>query len=136
MNILLVDDDLDDILLFRQAIKDINKAIDCVEFETGTDLLNYLFIAPYMPRIIFLDYNMPIMDGLKVLEEIRANEKYDDVHIVMYTTYLSNDQKVRAERLAASIMYKPDNYSELVEGIESRIMEVMKPDVGRHHQLN
>lgn len=125
MNIVLVDDDLDDILLFRQAICDINKSLDCIEFESGMDLLNYLFITSNLPKIIFLDYNMPIMDGLKCLEEIRGNPDYAGIHIVMYTTYLSAEQKARAALLGATIMYKPDNYEDLMDGIESRIMEVM-----------
>ena len=71
MNIILVDDDLDDVLLFRQAIKDISKTVNCVELGGGRDLLNYLEVTPYKPRMIFLDYNMPGMNGWEFLEEYK-----------------------------------------------------------------
>ena len=127
MNIVLVDDDLDDVLLFRQAIKDINKAIDCVELGSGADLLNYLAIASYTPRLIFLDYNMPGMNGLECLKALRAIEKYREIPVVVYTTYLSDFQRRQFADYDVAILYKPYSYSELVEAVEAKIMEMAVP---------
>lgn len=124
MNIILVDDDLDDVLLFREAIKDISKSIECVELGSGPDLLNYLAVASCKPNMIFLDYNMPGMNGFECLSEMRKTESYRDIPVVMYTTYLSPGQERNFENLAVSILIKPNTYSDLVEAIESKIIEL------------
>lgn len=127
MNIILVDDDLDDVLLFRQAIKDINKAVNCVELEGGKDLLNYLEVATYPPRMVFLDYNMPVMNGLECLHELRKKSKYNQLPVIIYTTYLTTEQHASCLALGASVIFKPNTYSELLEVIESKIFEIAAP---------
>jgi CheY-like chemotaxis protein len=127
MNIILVDDDLDDVLLFREAIKDISKAINCVELESGADLLNYLEVAVYPPRMIFLDYNMPGMNGLECLKEIRRSQKFDDIPVIIYTTYLNEDQERNCLQNGATVLFKPNTYSELVEVVEAKIFEITSP---------
>jgi CheY-like chemotaxis protein len=129
MNIILVDDDLDDVLIFRQAINDINKSVNCVELGSGKDLLNYLEIAFYQPRMIFLDYNMPGMNGLECLEQIRNNQKFNDLPVIIYTTYLSAEQRTSCIALGASVLLKPNTYSELIEVIESKIFEIAAPSI-------
>ena len=124
MKIALVDDDIDDVLLFRQAIKDINRQIDCVEFENGGDLLNYLFVAPTYPTMIFLDFNMPGMNGYECLREIRAKQEYNTIPVIIYTTYLSPDQEQKCTRLGASVILKPNTYSGLMDAIETKILEI------------
>lgn len=125
MNIALVDDDLDDVLLFRQAIKDINKSIDCVELGSGPDLLNYLSITSHLPRIIFLDYNMPGMNGLECLKAMRANPRFQTIPVVIYTTYLSEQQRKQFADFDVSILLKPYTYSELIEAVEAKILEII-----------
>jgi len=127
MNIVLVDDDIDDVLLFRQAIKDINGRIGCVEFESGADLLNYLYVASNYPTVIFLDFNMPGMNGYECLVEIRDKKEYNSIPVVIYTTYLSPDQEQKCTRLGASVILKPNTYSELMEVIETKILEIAVP---------
>ncbi len=127
MNIILVDDDLDDILLFRQAINDISKTVNCVELGGGRDLLNYLEVTPYKPRMIFLDYNMPGMNGLECLRELRKTQKFNSIPVVIYTTYLSSEQQSNCTALGASVILKPNTYSELMEVVESKIFEFSGP---------
>lgn len=127
MNIILVDDDLDDVLLFRQAIKDISKTVNCVELGGGRDLLNYLEVTPYKPRMIFLDYNMPGMNGLECLQELKKAQKFNGIPVIIYTTYLSSEQESNCLDLGASVIVKPNTYSELLEVIESKIFEFSGP---------
>jgi CheY-like chemotaxis protein len=127
MNIILVDDDLDDVLLFRQAIKDISKTVNCVELGGGRDLLNYLEVTPYRPRMIFLDYNMPGMNGLECLRELKKTQKFNGIPVLIYTTYLSSEQESSCVALGASVIFKPNTYSELLEVIESKIFEFSGP---------
>lgn len=127
MNIILVDDDLDDVLIFRQAIKDISKTVNCVELGGGRDLLNYLEVTSYKPRMIFLDYNMPGMNGLECLQELKKMQKFDDIPVIIYTTYLSSEQQSRCVALGASVLFKPNTYSELIDVIESKIFQFTDP---------
>ncbi len=124
MNIILVDDDLDDVLIFSQAIKDINNAVNCVELGSGRDLLNYLEVATYVPRLIFLDFNMPVMNGLECLAELRKRPRFESTPVVIYTIYLTPGQQSNCLAPGASVIYKPNTYSELLEVVESKIFEI------------
>lgn len=67
MVILAVDDDPEDFEFFTEAVMDIDKSIVVLTATNGQqalDLLNNLIIAP---DFIFLDINMPVMDGRKCL---------------------------------------------------------------------
>ena len=84
LNILLVEDDSDDILFFKEAVEklgivnELSIATGCVELFSELHN-NKIF------DLIFLDINLPIMDGRQCLKEIKANEKYKEVPIIIFT---------------------------------------------------
>src|SRR3954462_14983230 len=85
IHILLVDDDEDDYELFSDLSKEINPGIKVTQLQDGSRIEEILNSPP--PDIIFLDYNMPKMDGLKCLKLIRANEAFDKTPVIMYSVY-------------------------------------------------
>jgi CheY-like chemotaxis protein len=70
LTILLVDDDSDDILVFKEAISDFQITINLKIANNGLDAINLLNECKDID-IIFLDISMPLMNGLECLSEIR-----------------------------------------------------------------
>jgi len=67
-----------------------------------------------LPNIIFLDLNMPIKNGIECLKEIRANERFKNLVLVIYSTSGSEHDIQEAFINGANIyIKKPNNFAEL-----------------------
>ena len=74
--------------------------LDVVEADDGVDALRR--IAGTKFDIIITDINMPILDGLKLVKRLRADENYKDVPIVIITTEGAAEDRQRALALGAN----------------------------------
>ena len=83
-------DDQDDIDLFQSAVDDTCDHLSLTIAMDGTKLMKLLGKNP-APHAIFLDLNMLGKSGKDCLEEIRSNERFDDVPVVILST--SNGKK-------------------------------------------
>ncbi len=90
--ILIVDDDSD----IREILKDRLESMHYRVLEAGDGAEGLEIIEKQGPRLVFLDIEMPGMDGLEVLEEIRRREL--DATVVMITAYATIERAVRAMR--------------------------------------
>lgn len=76
-------------------------------------------------QLILTDWNMPIMDGISLLREIRSNHDYDHVPVVMVTTEGAQEEVIEALRLGANdYIVKPFSapiFTKKIETIISRI---------------
>jgi CheY-like chemotaxis protein len=85
--ILYVDDDEDDRIMFCEVVKGINPAVNLVVAKDGREAMNILNEKPMdVPDAIFLDINMPVMDGFQTLVEIRKVKRLQHIKVVMYST--------------------------------------------------
>lgn len=121
-HIYLVDDDQEDRELFSEALSHVNKNVKLTEINSGVKLIETLN-NPTNPRpdIIFLDINMPKLDGIETLKRIKnGTPDFADLKIVIYSTYSHADDVEEAYRQGASRYYvKPtlfDNIKELISG--------------------
>lgn len=114
--LLLIDDDLDDQEIFELAVNEINIAAQCVYADNGFEALELLKNDPsFIPEYIFIDLNMPKMDGKKCLVEIRKISRLKDVPIIIYST--ADDEKSlrdTKEMGASKYIVKPTNLPALV----------------------
>ena len=115
MYIVLADDDEDDRLFFTDAFDElkINTIVNTV--NNGKELLNFLnHPDTVLPNIVFLDLNMPILNGIDCLKQIKLNEKYKDIAIAIYSTS-SSDQDVEDTFVLGANIYikKPSNFDDL-----------------------
>lgn len=82
--ILIVDDSPEDREHYRRSLaREEEHGYDFVEAESGADGLALFGNTP--PDCVLLDYNLPDMNGLEFLQEIRRSIKYAPVAIVMLT---------------------------------------------------
>ena len=86
MLILNVDDDSDDREFFKEAIRAVDPQIDCMVFQSGEELLTFLDNSTSIPDYIFIDINMPRMNGYECAQEIRPRQITADTQIIMYST--------------------------------------------------
>ncbi len=88
IQILLADDDEDDRLFFQHALADSGIGADLTTVSDGAKLLDYMLhnVEVPTPDVIFLDINMPGMDGKSCLREIRRQERFSDIPIVILST--------------------------------------------------
>ncbi len=85
--ILIVDDDKDDIDLFCEAIGEIDPGAVCHIANACEEALEKLRSgADGLPDLIFLDLNMPGMDGRACLGELKGDAKVRDIPVIIYTT--------------------------------------------------
>lgn len=124
--ILLVEDNPDDVLLARRALKKNNIANDLEVVNDGAEALDYLFCRgdyadrdpDEVPQVIFLDLKLPKVDGLSVLEAIRNNEKTKTIPVVVLTSSDEEQDLIESYSLGAnSYVRKPVDFDEFLEAV-------------------
>ena len=114
---LLADDDEDDRRFFLEALKSIDPSIDCITAKNGKEALTLLqndFFA--VPDVVFLDLNMPLMNGLKCLEEIKKIPNLADVRVVLYSTTSEKTFEEQSKKAGAYAFFvKPTRTAELAD---------------------
>lgn len=112
--ILLADDDLDDAEMFCEALAEIDESIVCHCSENGSGVLNALKNQDIIPEVVFLDLNMPIMNGWECLKQLKQEERYKDIPVIMISTSSHrNDMDTAANLGAVCYFVKPNNFSDL-----------------------
>jgi CheY-like chemotaxis protein len=124
MKLLCVDDDADDVSIFCEAVKEINPEISCSAAYDGEEALSFLTSnISQLPVLIFLDINMPRIDGIACLKLIRQNPLFDSIKIYMHSTSASPKDILTAKDLNATFLIKPSSYQTLVKDLEKVISE-------------
>lgn len=116
---LLVDDDTDDHELFEDQIKKISNSFHYVKAFNGKDAIEKLLNHAYKPDIIFLDLNMPLMDGKQFLKELKSRENLKDIPVVILSTSSSQQSKNEMLELGAiEFMSKPYKLADWESGLK------------------
>jgi CheY-like chemotaxis protein len=123
MIILIVDDDAEDIELFTEAVREIDPEINCVEAYNGIEALKVLRRNALLPNFIFLDINMPLMNGRRCLEEIKKDNNYKHIPVIIYSTTTDRREVEDCINMGASFLTKPNTFDELAESLK----EILKP---------
>ena len=108
----MAEDDADDRFLFNSAFKDLNLPDKLTFAEDGVILLDVLQKKKF--NMIILDINMPRINGLQCLEEIRKDKAYDWVPVFMYSTTRDQAQIDQAYEMGANLfLKKPEGYNDI-----------------------
>jgi CheY-like chemotaxis protein len=117
--ILLIDDDEDDRSLFHDALKEIDGSIRCITSVNGQDgLLLLNDTSENLPDFIFLDLNMPCMNGKQCLAEIKKDSRLSNIPVIIYSTTNRPEDEVEMKKLgAACFVTKPALFREICSAI-------------------
>jgi CheY-like chemotaxis protein len=112
MTLLYIDDDSEDVELFREAVTLANPNSKCIFAENGKEGLQIL--KTLTPDCIFMDINMPIMDGKETLRYLKKDDRLKSIPVYMLsTTKNSNETNVLREMGARECFVKPNSFVEL-----------------------
>jgi CheY-like chemotaxis protein len=118
-NIFLVDDDADDQLFFTDALKDIDSSISCSIANNGKEALDYLSRMTMLPEILFLDLNMPFMNGYECLSRLKNEDRLSRIPVVIFTTSSDPKDAEITHQLGAEVfLSKPNEFRQLREKLE------------------
>ncbi|HLZ85711.1 MAG TPA: response regulator [Puia sp.] len=91
---LLIDDDTDDRELFSEALATVDPVIICDQATDGAEAFARLRNNELSkPDLIFLDINMPVMNGWQFLTRLKSEDAYKHIPVIVYST--SSNQKDR-----------------------------------------
>lgn len=123
--VFLVDDDADDQEIFALALAEVDKDIHCVTAKNGMEALVKLNEDQFRPDYIFLDLNMPRMNGKQCLQEIRNLQSLNAIPVVIYSTSSERRDMEETKALgAAAFITKPPGISELVRRLQNILIEL------------
>lgn len=133
-NFFLADDDRDDTDLFGEALRKIDNRIVFRSAANGKELIEQLHTAKEKPEIIFLDINMPELDGWESLKTLKRNENLREIPVVMYSTSAAFIDGSRAiKEGAVCYLEKPfsfvklkDFLQELTHSSKDELIETLK----------
>lgn len=125
VSILLVEDNLGDARLAKEALKD-SKIINVLNHvEDGQEAMNYLnkkgkYADVERPDLILLDLNLPRKDGREVLKEIKENEDLKRIPVVILTISKAEEDILRSYNLHANCyITKPIDLNQFMEVVKS-----------------
>lgn len=118
--VFLIDDDEDDRLFFGIGLNEYDPTIEFLyDRDSETALYRLTEKMQPLPDIVFLDWNMPKLSGRQILGAIRANGRYDEVPVIIFTTSSSTQDKAEAAELGASLfLSKPASLYELKKSLK------------------
>lgn len=123
LRIMLVDDDADDREIFKLAISQINDRLDLKMFTNGEEIVDYLR-GPNktLPNLLFLDLNMPSMNGIECLKEIKQDPGLKHITVIVYSTS-SAEKDIEQTFLEGANIYlnKPSDFETLKDSVKKII---------------
>ena len=120
---MLIDDDIEDQEVFAHALKHLNLDIDFVTANDGVHAIEKIKAdSALTPYFIFLDVNMPRMNGIETLVEIKKITRVKNVPVYLYSTYTDPDTiKEGKSKGAVDFLVKATSMKELEQTL-SRIL--------------
>lgn len=112
--VIIIDDDPDDIEIIREAINECDPTFVCIAFSNPSEamriVLDDLII---LPDYIFIDINMPGINGPACLKEFRKWHTLDKVVITMISTSMPDNVAINLKQLGANFTFqKPTKYED------------------------
>ena len=119
VNILLIEDDEVDVMNVKRAFSKNNIKNKLFVAGNGVEALDMLrtSIVP-LPRIIILDINMPKMNGIEFLKNLREDESLKNISVFVMTTSNEDSDKINAYNLnVAGYILKPLSFEKFIASI-------------------
>lgn len=119
---MLIDNDPDDLFIFCEAAKEIDASVECIIFHDCISISGKA-AEKKLPDLIFLDLNMPFVNGKECLKHLKNCPRLQSVPVIIYSTTKSAKEREQAYELGAtSFLIKPDTYEELVNALREILL--------------
>lgn len=126
-SVLIAEDDRFDQLILKRAFKAAQLSVSVHFVEHGEALLNYLRndvpvsgARSVLPAIIFLDLNMPVVDGWAALRQLREEPQWAGIPVIVMSTLTREEDIARVYANGASAYFtKPTSFEAMVSAIQS-----------------
>jgi CheY-like chemotaxis protein len=116
--IFICDDDQDDRQFFVDAVQSVYPTIKIEEVTNGSELLNLLLHV--RPDLVFLDLDMPVLNGVQCIDQIRKNPKLKELPIVVFSSTSRISNIDTAYEVGADLFFiKPTTFGELTAAIKA-----------------
>lgn len=121
--IFLIDDDPDDREIFEEILGEEHPSIIFQQAENGAAAFEKLKAADFTkPDLIFLDLNMPVMDGRAFLQQIKKEAELQDIPVIIYTTSSSEiDKKFALDNQASQFLTKQYSIERLRQDLNKAV---------------
>lgn len=125
MIIFYAEDDEDDREIFADILREINPNFQLVIAKNGKEALDILRrVEKPLPDIIFLDINMPKMDGFQTLVEIKKSKRLRNIKVVMYSTAIDPKAQSFYKDLNIFFLKKASTLRDIREDLKAIMKEV------------
>lgn len=112
---LLIDDDPDDLELFSAALREASPGASCMAVDSAGRAIEILLSGAVKFDVVFVDLNMPKIDGLEFLRKAQDIKILKNVPVFVYSTTFSPHTRDKAIMLGASdLITKHSSISELI----------------------
>ena len=128
LNIMLADDDMDDCIFFKEALRKLPLSTHLTTVYNGEQLMKLLTEeATQLPDVLFLDLNMPRKNGFECLAEIKRHEKLKLLPVIVFSTSFDQDRvNLLYENGAHFFIRKPAEFIQLKNIIYQGLTRIMQ----------
>lgn len=120
---MIIDDDEDDRFFFKEVVTKMLGSVECMEANGCEQAIEFLRTALQLPHYIFLDINMPRVDGRECLKQLKSDVSLKHIPVIMYSTSFSKETIKEFQTLGASnYLNKPTDINKL----SAQILEAVK----------
>ncbi len=127
-SLLVAEDDLDDQLILEECLADCGYDGRIYFVKNGKKVIDYLdglAQDTQLPKLIVLDLNMPILNGTQTLFELKQNNRYTKIPVVIYSTSDNEHEKRKCMNFGAvDYLVKPISIAES-DAMTKRLMEFL-----------
>lgn len=125
--ILLAEDNPQDVELTVEALEEFNLANSIISVGDGVEVMDYLNCtgrfanrSTELPSVILLDIKMPRMDGIQVLEQLRSDNRFCKIPVVMLTSSREEPDLKRCYALGVNAyVVKPVNFEDFIVAVKN-----------------
>jgi len=133
IQLILADDDQDDCFLFQMALEGLSVSTALKVVHDGEQLMHYLTnIVGELPKVLFLDLNMPRKNGFICLEEIKRDSKLKHLPVIIFSTsYDENVADLLYKNGAQHYICKPADFAQLKIVIGRALELISKENISK-----
>lgn len=122
LKVFLIEDDAIEVMKLKRAIKKLQLAHELIEAKNGEEALSLLRDNDILPDIIFLDLNMPKINGIEFLKIIKEDDVLKYIPTVILTTSNNRKDVLTCYQIGiAGYIIKPLKYEHYVNKIAAAL---------------